>query len=122
MKEIAIRAAIVIPEMGFAELPTWPQMRDETVVKKKPKMMIRIPPSRFTPICGMRAIAIASTIEPNTVRLIGKSSSVRSLAATAWPSRLARMSANPARNAETMVGSERASAMMPALATAPAPI
>src|SRR3989475_12953597 len=41
MKEIAIRAAIVIPEMGFAELPTWPQMRDETVVKKKPKMMMR---------------------------------------------------------------------------------
>ena len=83
MKEIAIRAAIVIPEMGFAELPTWPQMRDETVVKKNPKMMMRMPPSRLTPICGMSAIAMARTIEPNTVTLIGRSSSVRSLAATA---------------------------------------
>jgi len=48
MKEIAIRAAMVMPEIGFAELPTWPQMRDDTVVKKNPKMMIRMPPSRFT--------------------------------------------------------------------------
>src|SRR5881396_1214766 len=55
--------AMVMPEIGLAELPTWPQMREETVVKKKPKMMIRMPPSRLTPICGSRAITIASTIE-----------------------------------------------------------
>ena len=122
MKEMAIRAAMVMPEIGFAELPTWPQMREETVVKKKPKMMMRMPPRRLTPICGSMAMMIASTTDPNTVRLIGRSSSVRSLAATARPSRLARMSANPARNAETIVGSDRARAMIPALATAPAPM
>ena len=122
MKEIAIKAAMVIPEIGFAELPTCPQIRDDTVVKKNPKMMIRMPPRRFTPMPGISAIAMASRIEPKTVTLIGRSSSVRSFAATAWPSRLARMSANPARNAPTIVGSDRANAMIPAVATAPAPM
>ena len=46
MKEIAMSDAIVIPEIGFAELPICPQMRDDTVVKKKPNRMIRIPPRR----------------------------------------------------------------------------
>ena len=50
MKEIAIRAAMVMPEIGLAELPTCPQMRDDTVVKKNPKMMMSTAPSRFTPI------------------------------------------------------------------------
>ncbi len=122
MNEIAMSDAIVIPEIGFAELPICPQMRDDTVVKKKPNRMIRIPPRRFTPICGRSARTMASAIEPNTVTLIGRSSSVRNFAAMAWPTRLARMSAKPARNAAMIVGIERASAMIPALATAPAPI
>src|SRR5258705_295746 len=99
MNEIVIGDAVVITEIGFAELPICPQIREETVVKKKPNRMIRIAPSRLTPICGKKASTIASPMEPNTVTLIGKSSSVRSLAVTAWPRRLARISANPARNA-----------------------
>src|SRR5256885_1041131 len=79
---------MVMPEIGLAELPIWPQMREETVVKKKPKIMISTPPSRFTPICGRNASTIARPMEPNTVMLMGRSSSVRSFAATAWPRRL----------------------------------
>ena len=122
MTEMAMSDAIVIPEIGFGELPIWPQMRDDTVVKRKPKMMISIPPSRFTPIDGRNASPSASSSEPKTVTVIGRSSSVRSLAATACPTRLALRSAKPARKAPTMVGSERASAMIPAVATAPAPM
>ena len=33
--------AIVMPEIGFDEVPIRPVMRDETVTKKKPKTMIR---------------------------------------------------------------------------------
>jgi hypothetical protein len=122
MKEIAINDAIVMPEIGLAELPIWPQMRDETVVKKKPKKMMSAPPRIFTPICGRNASTSARPADPNTVRVIGRSSSVRSRAATAWPTRLAFMSAKPARKAPRIVGSDRTSAMIPDVATAPAPM
>src|ERR1051326_6726597 len=75
--------------------------------------MMRMPPSRLTPICGRNASTIASTTEPMTVTEMGRSSSVRSLA-IAWPTRLARISAKPARKAPTMGGNARASAVMPA--------
>src|SRR2546425_6535203 len=35
MTEMAMSDAIVIPEIGFAELPICPQMREETVVKSE---------------------------------------------------------------------------------------
>ena len=38
-----IRVAIVIPEMGFDDVPMSPVIRDETVTKKKPKTTIRTP-------------------------------------------------------------------------------
>ncbi len=47
---------------------------------------------------------------------------MRSFAATAWPTRLALRSANPALKALAIVGSDRTSAMIPAVATAPAPM
>src|SRR5947208_6795680 len=70
--------AIVIPEIGFAELPIWPQIREDTVVKKNPNAMIIAAPSRFTPTCGRKASTNARASDPNTVTVIGKSSSVRS--------------------------------------------
>ena len=122
MSEIAINEAMVIPEIGFAELPICPQMREETVVKKKPNTMMSSPPSRLTPMDGRNASTRASSSEPNTVTVIGRSSSVRSFATTAWPTRLAFRSANPALKALAIVGSDRTSAMIPAVATAPAPM
>ena len=119
---MAISEAIVIPEMGLAELPIWPQIRDDTVVKKNPKAMISTAPSRFTPIWGRNATTTASPSEPNTVSVIGRSSSVRSRWLTAWPRRLSLRSAKLAWNELTMVGSARTSAMIPAVATAPAPM
>ena len=34
--------AMVIPEIGFEEVPINPVIRDETVAKKKPKIRIRM--------------------------------------------------------------------------------
>src|SRR5205085_6488402 len=36
------RSAIVIPEIGFDDVPMSPVIRDETVTKKNPKMIVRI--------------------------------------------------------------------------------
>ncbi len=112
---------MVMPEIGFADEPICPQMREETVAKKNPKMTIRIAPSRLTPTCGKSARTMARATEPPTVREIGRSSSVRSRV-TAWPRRESRRSLRLDANELMMVGSERARAMMPAEATAPAPM
>ena len=122
IREIAIKEAIVMPEIGLAELPICPQMREDTVVKKNPNAMMRAAPSRFTPICGRKATTTARASDPNTVRVIGRSSSVRSRWLTAWPRRLAFRSAKLAWNELTMVGRARARAIIPAVATAPAPM
>ena len=37
-RQVRISVAIVMPEIGFDEVPIRPVMRDETVAKKKPKM------------------------------------------------------------------------------------
>src|ERR1043166_2770921 len=63
MSEIAISEAMVIPETGLAELPICPQIRDDTVVKKKPNTMIMTAPSRLTPICGRNATTTASATD-----------------------------------------------------------
>src|SRR4029453_12558972 len=39
--QVRISVAIVIPEIGFDELPISPVMGDETATKKKPKMPMR---------------------------------------------------------------------------------
>ena len=114
--------AIVIPEIGFAELPIWPQIREDTVVKKNPNAMIIAAPSRFTPTCGRKASTNARASDPNTVTVIGKSSSVRRRPVIARPIRLALISAKLAWKEVTIVGRARASAMIPAVATAPAPM
>ena len=120
MAAVPIRAAMVIPEIGFALTPISPVMRDETTTKKKPKTMIRIAPRRLTASCGSRVSTSASARAPTGVTQIGRSTSVRRREPTS--PRLPRRSWKPERKAATMVGSDRTSAMMPAVATAPAPM
>ena len=112
---------MVIPEIGFAEDPICPVTREETVAKKNPKITIRTAPSRLTPTCGSRVSTTARAIDPPTVSEIGRSSSVRSRV-TAWPIRESRRSLRLEAKELMIVGSERASAMIPAEATAPAPM
>jgi hypothetical protein len=120
MAAVPMRAAMVMPEIGLALTPISPVMRDDTTTKKKPKITISTAPSRFTASCGSAVSSSASTTAPAGVIQIGRSVSVRSLEAVA-PT-LPRRSANPERNADTIVGSERTKAMIPAAATAPAPM
>src|ERR1051325_2257594 len=82
---------MVMPEIGFAEEPIWPQMREDTGAKKNPKITIRTAPSRLTPSCGSNVRTMARAIEPPTVSERGRSSSVRSRV-TACPSRDERSS------------------------------
>ena len=117
---VPISAAMVMPEIGLALTPISPVIRDETTTKKKPNTTISTAPSRLTASCGSKVSTSASTTAPTGVTQIGRSMSVRSRVA-ASPT-LPRRSWKPERNAETIVGSARTSAMMPADATAPAPM
>ena len=113
--------AIVIPEIGFDEVPMRPVMRDETVTNRKPKMTIRIA-ARKLPcigIFGATARKIASSSEPASTNTVGKSRSVRSAVVVAFA---APKSLSPSRADATIVGSVRPSVMRPAASTAPAPM
>ena len=112
---------MVMPEIGFADEPICPVTREDTVAKKNPKIRMSTAPSRLTPSWGSRVSAIARASEPPTVREIGRSSSVRSRV-MAWPMRESRRSLRLEENELMMVGRDRARAMMPADATAPAPM
>ena len=121
MLQVMISVAIVMPEMGFDELPIRPVMRDETVTKKKPKMTIRMAATKFHCIGmpGVTARKIASSSEPTSTTVSGMSRSVRS--------RPPEPAAAPnsftlSRNDATIVGSVRARVMSPAASTAPAPV
>ena len=120
MVVVPMSAAMVMPEIGLALVPISPVIRDDTVTKKNPKTTISRAPSRFTPICGSTVSSSASPSEPTIVTQIGRSRSVRSrvVAVPTLPLR----SWKPERKALTIVGSARSSAMMPAEATAPAPM
>ena len=41
-RHVRISVAIVMPEIGFEDVPIRPVMRDDTVAKKNPKIRIRI--------------------------------------------------------------------------------
>ena len=45
--DVAIRVAIVIPEMGLAELPIRPVMRDDTVTNRNPKITTKMAATRL---------------------------------------------------------------------------
>src|SRR4051812_11940226 len=121
MRHVAIKVAMVMPEIGFDELPMMPTMRDETVTKKKPKTTMRIAmnkepgnvPGRF----GRSAMMRTSAMAPTSTNESGRSRSVRlRVAAPAAPPRRSRIES---RNDEMIVGSDLMSVMTPAQQTAP---
>ncbi len=80
--QVIIRVAIVMPEIGFDEVPMIPTMREETVTKKKPKTTMR---SDIRSDCGkgpcgkFGRIARITTIasDPMSTNPIPRSRSVR---------------------------------------------
>ena len=120
MLQVRISVAIVMPETGFDDDPIRPVMRDETVTKKKPKTS-RSTDARMLPWVGIRGATArntASASEPPSTTISGRSRSVRSCV-------VCPEAPNPftlSRNEEMIVGIVRASVMMPAASTAPAPV
>ena len=79
MVHVRISVAIVMPEIGFDELPMSPVMRDDTLTKKKPKRIVRTAASGL-PNVGRRGTAtrkMASASEPPRTTVSGRSRSVR---------------------------------------------
>ena len=113
--------AIVMPEIGFDDDPISPVMRDDTVTKKKPNTSSRNAARKLpcVGILGATARKSASSSDPPRTTTIGMSRSVRILDACVWP---LPKSFTLSRNDETIVGIVRASVMMPAASTAPAPV
>ena len=128
-RQVIKSVATVIPEIGFDDEPTSPVRRDETVTNKNPRTIIKIAPRNETigfvktlkPSCGKSIIAATKPITPITTHFIERSRSVRgtfSLFALEPP----RKSASPPFKPCQIVGRLLASEMIPAIATAPAPI
>src|SRR4029450_8288271 len=72
---VRISVAIVMPEIGFDELPISPVMRDDTLTKKKPKGIVRMAASGL-PNVGRRGTAtrkMASASEPPRTIVSGRS-------------------------------------------------
>src|SRR6266699_2710257 len=91
--------AMVIPLIGLLVVPIIPTMRDDTVTKKKPKMMIRTESRRLLGKCVgrpfMKEMPSARTAEPIRTTLIGMSLSVRRAAPAPAPlDRLLTLSRN----------------------------
>jgi len=128
IRQVAIRVAIVIPEIGFEDEPISPTSRDETVTKRKPKITIRIAAATLaTKWPGFmknwrmtqRKATIAS--DPPATIVIGMSRSVR-CRATAVAEEPPRISWNDERSESTITGIARMTFRMPPIATAPAPM
>ena len=69
--------AMAMPETGLFELPTRPTIREDTVAKKKPNIIIITAPNRFTGIKGHSHIKTAITPIPAITKFIGRSCVVR---------------------------------------------
>ena len=127
---MAINVAIVMPLIGFEELPISPLMREATVTNRKPKTTMKSDASKFAkmPVCapgtGLNVrnaqIIRRIRIEPPVTTFIERSRSVR--LATGMDSCFARTSLRPALNAAKIVGSVLISVIRPEHATAPAPM
>src|ERR1700722_3487797 len=116
--------AIVIPEIGFDELPMMPTIRLETVTKKNPKTTTRSPvrsdPGNVPGNVGRNAMIATSATHPPTTIDSGRSRSVRFLDAA--PADPPRRSLSESAKLLTIVGSDLRSVITPAHATAPAPM
>src|SRR5438876_6058820 len=75
MRQVRISVAIVIPEMGFDDVPIKPVMREDTVTKRNPKTMTRIAARKLpcVGIFGATARKIASSSEPAITTAVGVS-------------------------------------------------
>src|SRR5262249_8605166 len=122
--QVAMIVAIVIPEIGFEEVPMIPTMREETVTKKNPNTTTSSPitsePGNGP--CGKPGrivMSSARTIEPTTTIPIPRSCSVRAVPPFSPP---APKDLIDSRKAETIVGMVLISVITPTHATAPAPM
>ena len=119
IRQVSSSVATVMPEIGFEVEPTWPVNRDETVTNRKPNARIMTAPSTF--MCSGVATVMAAMMPstPTSTHFIGMSWSVRAVPtgapAAAKSPKLARMLCQ-------IVGSAWNRLMMPAVATAPAPM
>src|ERR1700685_988635 len=87
MAQVAIKVAIVMPLMGFDELPIKPLIREATVTNKNPKTITKSAATRFAkaPVCApgmglnLRRIQTITTMtaEPMTTTRMDMSRSVR---------------------------------------------
>ena len=122
MLQVMISVAIVMPEIGFDELPMSPVMRDDTVTKKKPKTTIEdggeeVPLHRHAGRDGQEQR------EEQRARRARSTSACRARCAAVPPGPAAApKSFTLSRNEAMMVGSVRASVIRPAASTAPAPV
>ena len=127
IKQVPIRVAIVIPLIGLLDEPINPTMRDDTVTKKAPKMIISKPNNNLLPtelpgikLPGSSAIIRISTRLPTPTSLMDRSRSVRGISsfATLFPFKEPILPLNE----EMIVGIVLINVMNPPAATAPAPI
>ena len=107
---------MVIPDTGLLLLPTSPTIRAETAAKKNPKIIITQVLRKLTGIAGSSHIANPISIIPTIITLMDKS---------CWPSSssepfLAFLTA--ARKVCPIIGRDLIRLIIPAAATAPAPI
>ena len=72
--------AIVIPEIGFDDVPMRPVIRDDTVTNRKPKMTTSTAAMKLPciGIFGATARKMASKSDPTRTTIVGMSRSVRS--------------------------------------------
>ena len=120
-----MRVAIVMPEIGFDEVPMMPTMRDETVTKKKPKTTTRRPISERAGEgpCGKLRQNRDEDREDDRADDDDADAQIVARCASSLARRAARAERfTDSRNAETIVGSVLMSVMTPAQATAPAPM
>ena len=120
MEQVRMSVAIVMPEIGFDEVPMSPVILDDTVTKKNPNTMVRIAASTL-PRVGSPGATTRNTPRrrvPRRTALIGISRSVRAIV---FP-RPAPKSLTLSRNDDTIVGIVRHNVMIPAASTAPAPV
>src|SRR5262249_92145 len=122
IKQVNSSVATVIPEIGFDDEPTSPVSLDETVTKRKPKMMINIAPRTFILRDGTREITTISPRIPAMTHFIDISWSVRGRAPPFSSIRLPRRSESPDLSPCQIVGIDRPRLMSPPATTAPAPI
>ena len=120
-------AAMVMPEVGLLVTPTRPTMRAATVTKKNANRTTQTAatswwgtPSMTLKVCGTSAMTSVTASTPASSAPKGRSRRVRGVSVAAAPLRAKREAL--ARKLSTITGNERSRVMMPAVATAPAPM